>query len=303
VIDTADVGIAHLPIHYSYGLSIITSHLVAGAAISLTDLSITAPGFWKRIREDGGTHLPGVPFHYSVLDRLEIARTVPESVRTFTQAGGHPDHSLRLRSYRAITDRGGRFYIMYGQTEACPRITVLRSDDFPNHSRSVGRALLEDKLSIVNDDGKPQAADTEGNVVYEGPNVMMGYASSRNDLALPDIQGGRLGTGDRGILSEDGFLTLTGRTQRFAKVAGLCISLDEIEDYLGLSGSIAALPAADDKIVLYADETAASTVAASLPELARNMRLPNTVFLVKVAKALPRKPSGKVDYSALQGRS
>jgi acyl-CoA synthetase (AMP-forming)/AMP-acid ligase II len=298
-INAADIGICHLPIHYSYGLSVITSHLIAGAAISLMTARVTEPAFWNRIRDDSSTHLPGVPFHYGVIDRLGIKRTVPESVRTFTQAGGHMAHQLRLQCHNAISERGGRFYIMYGQTEAGPRITTLQSDDFLNHSTTVGRALRGGKLTVVDDEGAPLAADVEGNIIYEGPNVMMGYASCRDDLALPDIQCGRLATGDRGVLNGDGFLTLTGRTQRFAKVAGLRVALDEIEDYLGSSGSIAAI-APDDKILLYVHNSAASAVAELVPKLAQRIQLPSTHFVTRVVETLPLKPSGKIDYKALE---
>jgi acyl-coenzyme A synthetase/AMP-(fatty) acid ligase len=298
-IDTTDVGIGHLPLHYSYGLSVVTSHLFAGASISLTNAQVTEAALWSRIAEDSGTHFPGVPFHYSVLDRLGVKRMVPSSVRTFTQAGGHLDHGTRLRCHQAILERGGRFYVMYGQTEAGPRITTLQSDDFPKHSTTVGVALEGGTLSIIDDNGLPQPANVEGNVVYHGPNVMMGYATDREHLALPDTQGGRLQTGDRGVLSEDGFLTLTGRTQRFAKIAGLRIALDEIEASLGFSGSVAAL-APKDKIILFAQKSVAPEVKTTAAQLAQRMRLPSTVFVTRAVDSIPLKSSGKIDYKALE---
>jgi acyl-coenzyme A synthetase/AMP-(fatty) acid ligase len=298
-IDATDVGIGHLPLHYSYGLSVVTSHLFAGASISLTNAQVTEAAFWGRISEDSGTHFPGVPFHYSVLDRLGVKRMVPSSVRTFTQAGGHLDHGTRLRCHQAISERGGRFYVMYGQTEAGPRMTTLQSDDFPKHSTTVGVALEGGTLSIVDDSGLLQPANVEGNVVYHGPNVMMGYATDRDHLALSDMQGGRLETGDRGVLSEDGFLTLTGRTQRFAKIAGLRIALDEIEAPLGCSGSVAAL-APKDKIVLYVQKSVAPEVKTMVAQLAQRMRLPSTVFVTRAVDSIPFKSSGKIDYKALE---
>src|SRR6266571_6374309 len=126
-IEPDDVGIAHLPLHYSYGLSVLTSHLVAGAAVSLTSARVTDTQLWQRVKEDSGTHFPGVPFHYTVLDRLGIDRVVPSSVRSFTQAGGHLDLATRIQCYDSIVKRGGRFYIMYGQTEAGPRIATVES--------------------------------------------------------------------------------------------------------------------------------------------------------------------------------
>ena len=294
-----DIGIAHLPMHYSYGLSIVTSHLIAGASVSLMTGRVTEPTFWRRIGEDGGTHFPGVPFHYSVLDRLGIKRFVPASVRTFTQAGGHLDHQTRWRCYNAIVERGARFYVMYGQTEAGPRITTLQSDEFPENSASVGRALSGGLLSIIADDGKAQAPGIEGNVIYKGPNVMMGYATSRGDLALPDVLGGKLETGDRGTLSSDGILTLTGRTQRFAKIAGLRIALDEIESFLGASGSVAAL-APNEKILLYLKPSDGPDAAERVTRLAHRLHLPSAVFVTRLVEDIPLKASGKIDYKALE---
>jgi acyl-coenzyme A synthetase/AMP-(fatty) acid ligase len=292
-----DIGIAHLPMHYSYGLSIVTSHLIAGASVSLMMGRVTEPTFWHRIGENGGTHFPGVPFHYGVLDRLGIKCRVPKSVRTFTQAGGHLDYQTRWRCYNAIFERGGRFYVMYGQTEAGPRITTLQSGEFPENSASVGRALSGGLLSIIGDDGNAKPPGIEGNVVYQGPNVMMGYATSREDLALPDVLGGRLETGDRGILSNDGILTLTGRTQRFAKIAGLRIALNEIESFLGSAASVAAL-ASNEKILLYLK--AGPDVAERVARLAHRLHLPNAVFVTRLVEDIPLKANGKIDYKALE---
>ena len=128
---------------------------------------------------------------------------------------------------------------------------------------------------------------------------MMGYATDREHLALPDTQGGRLETGDRGVLSEDGFLTLTGRTQRFAKIAGLRIALDEIEASLGSSGSVAAL-APKDSIVLYVHRSVAPEVKTMAAQLALRLRLPSTVFVTRPVDSIPLKASGKIDYKALE---
>ena len=297
-ITSDDVGIAHLPLHYSYGMSIVTSHLVKGASVTLTSGKVTDTSFWRRIGEDGGSHFPGVPFHYSVLDRLGIARVAPASIKTFTQAGGQLDLQTRKRCYEAIDGRGGRFFIMYGQTEAGPRMTTLQHADFLRHSASVGQALSAGRLSILDDDGVAAATGVEGNVIYDGPNVMMGYAESRADLAAPDLFGGRLDTGDRGLLTGDGFLTLTGRNQRFAKVAGLRIALDDVEAALGASGSVAAL-ARGETILLFAKASAAPDIAEKTRALARRLRLPSSSFVTTVVDELPINTNGKFDYRAL----
>ena len=72
-IDERSVGIAHLPMHYSYGLSVVTSHLTCGGKLCLINDSITSPSFWSKIENVGGSHFPGVPFHYVALARLGLS--------------------------------------------------------------------------------------------------------------------------------------------------------------------------------------------------------------------------------------
>ncbi len=127
-IDEASVGIAHLPLHYSYGLSVVTSHLAAGGRICLVNDSITSPSFWSKIGSVGGSHFPGVPFHYAALARLGSS-LVPDCVKVFTQAGGALDLRIQTKMHDWATQRGGRFFVMYGQTEASPRMATLQHAD------------------------------------------------------------------------------------------------------------------------------------------------------------------------------
>ena len=136
-IDERSIGIAHLPLHYSYGLSVVTSHLAAGGRVYLVNDSITSPSFWSKIANVGGSHFPGVPFHYAALARLG-ASLVPDSVKAFTQAGGALDPRIQAKIHDWATLRGGRFFVMYGQTEASPRMTTLQHADFSRKGR-VGR--------------------------------------------------------------------------------------------------------------------------------------------------------------------
>ncbi len=196
-IDDRSVGVAHLPLHYSYGLSVVTSHLAAGGRICLVNDSITSPSFWSKIGDAGGSHFPGVPFHYAALARLGL-KMAPESVNVFTQAGGALDLRIQTKMHDLASERGGQFFVMYGQTEASPRMATLQHADFSRKAGSVGVALADGKLSIVDDKGMALPPDAIGTVVYEGPNVMLGYAMSRSDLGNGDEMKGRLETGDLG---------------------------------------------------------------------------------------------------------
>ncbi len=295
----SEIGVGHLALHYSYGWSVLSSHLVSGASVALIDDSIMSPTFWPTIAAAGGTHFPGVPFHYTALARFGLA-VAPPCVTSFTQAGGALDLRFQTKIYEQATARGARFFVMYGQTEAAPRITTLPSDAFSEKAGSVGTALEGGALSVVGEQGEPLPAGEIGHVVYAGSNVMMGYATGRDDLALGDEQGGRLETGDLGYLDSDGFLFLTGRSKRISKIFGLRISLDEIEARLSEGGPCAALDA-NERIVVF-HEPEVGDMRARLSTLSEALGLPSVAFKAHVVDSLPRKASGKLDYNALKDR-
>ncbi|MFN3259021.1 MAG: AMP-binding protein [Pikeienuella sp.] len=300
-IEESDVGVGHLAPHYSYGLSVVTSHLVAGAAVWMTSGSLVSPEFWPAVAAAGGTHFPGVPFHYTVLARFGLA-AVPPSVRTFTQAGGALDRRFLAKVADEVSARGGRFFVMYGQTEAAPRMTTLPAERLAEKPGSVGPALPGGRLSILDEAGADLPPGEAGAVAYEGPNVMLGYAETRADLDRGDEQGGRLLTGDLGFLDEEGYLHLTGRSQRFAKVAGLRLSLDEIERQLEPPCLVAALEKGESVIVFH-EEGFEEPLKAQAKRLAAEYGVPAASFRLRALPALPLKPSGKVDYARLKAEA
>ncbi len=299
-INERDIGICHLPLHYSYGLSVLLSHIESGAAAFLTDEKITSPDFGTKISAAGGTHLPGVPFHYTTIARMGLDRIVPPSVTTFTQAGGHLERRFRDTIYTQAQTRGARFYVMYGQTEAAPRMTTLPDHVFPAKPDSVGCALPGGKIEIVDENGNSLPPETVGRIVYRGPNVMWGYATSRACLTRGDDLNGRLETGDMGRLDDDGFLFIVGRNQRLAKIAGLRIGLDEIEQRLKPEFDVALLPDTESVRIYFAGP-AGTTEALSqrVSALAGEYKIPARSFVLTPVAAIPLKASGKVDFARL----
>jgi acyl-CoA synthetase (AMP-forming)/AMP-acid ligase II len=297
-IDARSTGIGHLPLHYSYGLSVVTSHLVAGARVYLISDSIASPTFWPKIKRVGGSHFPGVPFHYNTLARLG-ASFVPETIKAFTQAGGALDPRIQATIQQLAERNGGQFFAMYGQTEAAPRMTTLQHADFSRKIGSVGVALPGGKLTIVDQEGVPLAADAIGSVVYEGPNVMLGYATSGTDLDKGDELKGRLETGDLGRLDHEGFLYLTGRTKRFAKISGYRLGLDEIEKDLLAVCPVACLDLGDKIGVVHEQESEAA-LKARLREFADIYKIPSSSFSLCKVERIPRGGSGKINYAELK---
>lgn len=297
-ITPSSCAVASLPIHYSYGLSVLNSYLVSGAPVVLTDEGLMSTGLWNLVREHQCDSFAGVPYSYQILDRLGLDRLKAPSLRTLTQAGGKLNPELIAKFHHAISQRGGQFFTMYGQTEATARIAVLPPEQLPAKVGSVGFAIPGGSIAIESLDGQP--AET-GEIVYRGPNVMMGYAETRADLAQGDVLQGVLHTGDLGRLDEDGCLWVTGRLKREAKLFGLRVNLDELESMVRVHGPAAIISGAD-RLRIYC-EFDESLFAACRDELSSKLRIHSQAFEFRRVDRIPTNASGKIDYAALEPRS
>jgi long-chain acyl-CoA synthetase len=277
---------ANLPLHYSYGLSVINSHLARGASVVLTGESFVSPAFWNLLREQACDSLAGVPYSYQMLDRLKLDQLNVPGIRTLTQAGGKLGPELIARFHEVMSTRGGRFFTMYGQTEATARISVLPSELLPEKLGSVGFAIPGGAVEIQ-----------DGEIVYSGPNVMLGYAESRADLALGDTQGGTLRTGDLGHLDYDGCLWITGRLKREAKLFGLRVNLDDLEAMVRIHGPAAVIGRTDSLSIFCEFEESLFPICRD--ELASKLRVHARAFQFHRVDRLPTTGAGKIDYSAL----
>ena len=282
-------AITTLPLNYSFGMSVINSHLEAGATIVLTESSLLTREFWDTFAYHGVTSLSGVPYTYQMLHRLNPGKLPLGTLGTLTQAGGRlPAHLIDYFQDLAYR-RAWRFFVMYGQTEAAPRISYVPTNMLTAKAGSIGIAIPGGRLSL----------SIAGELIYEGPNVMMGYAESRADLASGDELSGRLATGDLARVDEDGYFYLRGRITRFVKIHGARINLDDIEQRMEseLQTPVAAV-GEDDRLTLYLPAGGDSHAAKIL--LTTSYRLHPTAFTIRSIESLPVTPSGKKDYSFLQ---
>jgi acyl-CoA synthetase (AMP-forming)/AMP-acid ligase II len=284
-----------LPIHYSYGLSLVNSHLMAGAAVVLLPWSVLQREFWAGFDAWHCTALAGVPFLYETLHRLRFDPRKHASLKTLTQAGG-PLGTELVRSFNERSrEAGARFFVMYGQTEATARIAYVPPERLSEKPGAVGIAIPNGRLSLAPLDGMPA-----GELIYEGPNVMMGYAESASDLALGNVQGGVLQTGDLAEVDDEGFYFLRGRLKRFAKLFGKRINLEDIErDVEGAFPVTAAVMEHRDglRIVTARRESVDARVIAEY--VARALRVPPAAIRIELVDALPLTSTGKKDYQAL----
>lgn len=229
-IDNTERPITTLPMNYTYGLSVINSHLYCGATILMTDGSYAQKAFWNFFKEEAATSIAGVPFTYEILKKIRFFRMELPSLRYLTQAGGKLAPELHKEYAEYANEKGLRFYVMYGQTEATARMSYLPHDKSLEKYGSMGIAIPGGKFSIVDADGKIiTTPGTVGELMYEGDNVTLGYAESISDLAKGDERQGILMTGDMAKCDEDGYYYIVGRKKRFLKIYGNRVNLDECE--------------------------------------------------------------------------
>lgn len=293
-------AVTSLPFHYSYGLSVINSHLLAGASLVLSDDSLMAPAFWKQVNEHQVTSFAGVPYSYDILLKLRLARINMPSVRTLTQAGGRMDPAKVQQVADICREKGIRFFSMYGQTEATARIAYLAPEDMASKSGSIGRAIPGGRLWLESDDGRMITEPGEvGELIYAGPNVSMGYAESADDLKLGDANHGQLRTGDLARIDADGCFFIEGRRHRFLKILGIRISLDAVERLAADKGLACAAHGSDDKLVIHVGNATELASDELRHDMAKSLGLHPSVVAVNLLRELPRLPTGKVDYQCL----
>lgn len=293
-IDSNERAIASLPFHYSYGLSVLHSHLLAGASLVLTQSSVAQKPFWEVLKKFGCSSLAGVPYTYKVMERIGFLEMDLPSLRTLTQAGGKLDAASIVKFHQKIK----RFFVMYGQTEATARIAFLPPAYLPEKASAIGKAIPGGFLKIVADQTEVTTPKAEGELVYCGSNVMLGYAKEPGDLAKGDELGGVLHTEDVGYFDEEGIFYVSGRMKRISKVYGWRLNLDDIEQELSLFGNAAATTT-EDQIIIYLENATEELCRKCVSHLATLYEIHPSTFRCLPIAQLPRTSAGKVDYKKL----
>ncbi len=297
-LDSSEKPITTLPHHYTYGLSVLNSHLTVGAQVLLTEDSIVTSEFWDFFKREGATSFAGVPYTYETLKKLNFFNMDLPSLRYFTQAGGklHPD---LVKEYAEFSHKKGiKFYVMYGQTEATARISYLPPEHNIEKYASMGIAIPGGTLSVLDDEGKDiKEPFVDGELCYEGENVMLGYATEEKELAEGDKMQGRLLTGDIAHYDEDGYFYITGRKKRFLKIYGQRTNLDELEGSLKRLGIECACGGKDDLLMIACIDSSRNEEIKDL--LVEKYHFFHKSFKIVNVDKIERNESGKVQYESV----
>lgn len=295
-----DRPLINLPLMYTMGLSVVNSHLLRGCTLLLTDESMLSKKFADFLKAERVTSLTGVPYTFELLKRTGLERLELSELNLLTQGGGKLRPELQKEFAAYIIGRGGRYIATYGQTEGSARMAFLPSEYALTKTGSIGNAIPGGKLYIV--DGNKNTVTspyTEGEMYYEGPNVTLGYARSGEDLALGDERNGILPTGDIAYFDEDGMFYVTGRMNRFLKLFGHRVSLDECESLIRDGMHIeSACVGNDSRLVVYvAEKDCREDIIRMLSD---RTGLYAHGIEVRTVEKIPRTGAGKIMYSALE---
>ncbi len=289
----ADRAITALPLHYCYGLSVLHSHLVAGASIVLTGLSVVDECFWDLFARTGATSFAGVPHTFDLLATSGFETRDLPTLRQVTQAGGRLDPDAVRRWSRLGRSRGWDLVVMYGATEATARMAYLPPVLVEDHPAAIGIVIPGGRLHL---DESVDERPGVGELVYAGPNVMLGYARTSADLAR-GREVSELRTGD---LAREigGLVEIVGRRNRYGKVFGLRLDLDALERTIGSEVDRHARVVATHRAVhVFLTSGRGSVPARRLAT--EECGVPAHAVHVTVLPQVPLTGTGKTDYAAL----
>lgn len=298
-LDETERPMLDLPINYTYGLSILNSHLYSGATILLTSMTVLSPQYWKFFKQEEATSFTNVPYAYEILKKLRFFKMELPSLKTLSQGGGKLSEELHHEFAEYAQQTGRRFIVTYGQTEGSARMAYLPSEYALEKCGSIGRAIPNGRLYLVDEMGNEiTAPGLIGEMVYQGPNVTLGYAQSGEDLILGDERQGVLYTGDMVKIDEDGFFYIVGRKKRFLKLCGYRVGLDECENIIKSAFDVECACVGNDEC-MHIYVTTELDHDKIKHYIAGKTNINSSAFKIHYIDILPRNEAGKILYSKL----
>ena len=294
-----DKTIINLPFNYSYGLSLINTHLYVGGKILLCNHSVISRDFWTIFKSFKPTNFNGVPYTYNLIIKLHIKKIDFSCLKFISQAGGKLNKKYLKKLIEVSKKYKFKIYVMYGQTEASPRISYLKPKLIEKKIESIGKAIKGGRIWLE-DDKKIHIhqANTEGELIYKGPNVFIGYAKSYRDLKSKESTSDVLRTGDLAKFDDEGYYYITGRKNRYSKILGDRINLEEVENILSQHNFSVVCSIQNDYLNIYSETK--SNPRDLLNIIKNSTTIPLSRCKVHLIKKIPRNMSGKIIYNNLK---
>ncbi len=293
-----DRGITSLPLHYSYGLSVLNSHLRAGASLVVGGNSVTDEAFWNDMRDHRVSNLALVPLMAQLITSGGgVPNDLPD-LRLITQAGGKLEPHEVAQWERDCRRAGRKFCVMYGQTEATARMTIMPPGQLRNNVDAVGMPIAHSHVRLEPVEDATDIPESAGELVFSGPGVMLGYAEHPDDLALGRMVE-ELHTGDLATIDVSGMVRIVGRRSEFCKIAGLRIDIPRVQTALTKLRIPASVGGDDTSLTVAVDASRSTDEVVDLAEVrslaARIAGLDVSLVEAALLDELPTLSSGKVD--------
>ena len=310
--------LAALPFSFDAGLNQLTTSIQQGGTLVLINFRF-AREIVRVLARERITGLGGVPPLWNLLVQKNSAfgKTDLPSLRYITNTGGAMPQKTLAALRSAVPNT--QVFLMYGLTEAF-RSTYLPPDQLDRRPTSMGKAIPNTELLVLNEDGQECGPGEPGELVHQGPTVSLGYWGHQEltDRVLrphPFPPPGTCGdsmkviyTGDVVQQDEDGFLYFIGRRDNLIKSSGFRVSPNEVEDAIFQTGLVreAAVVGVPDEML--GQSIAAFVVAADGRDCSPSDILSRTATMlprhmvpktVEIRPTLPKTSSGTTDYSAL----
>jgi long-chain acyl-CoA synthetase len=301
-----DSIVSVLPFYYSYGASVLHTHLAVGAYLVIEPNLVFPHQMVETMARERVSGFSGVPSTFLLLlNRVPLADYDLSALRYVTQAGGAmaPATARRLRD--ALPQ--ARLFIMYGQTEATARLAWLPPEKLEEKAGAVGLPIAGVELAVRRENGQRADPLEVGEIHARGPNVMLGYWRNPEATAAV-LRDGWLGTGDMGHVDNDGFLFLSGRRSDMIKTGAHRVHPNDVEEAIVELADVeeVAVVGIDDEtlgqvikafIVVASGKTIeVNRVKAHCRDRLASYKIPKHIEFVD---ALPKTASGKVRRALL----
>ena len=296
-----------LPFYYSYGNSVLHTHIAAGASIVLENSMLYPQRVLEQLVEYKATGFSGVPSTYSLLlRRSRLAEFDLSSLRYLTQAGGAMSADAIQRMRRFVP--GADFFVMYGQTEASARLSYVPPGQLDAKPGSIGIAISGVNLELRDRQARRVKQGDTGEIWAAGENIMLGYWREP-EMTAAVLADGWLRTGDLAYQDEDGYFYLVGRASDMIKSGAHRISPQEIEEVLLELDGIkeAAAVGVDDELLGQVIKVAVVPEAGSgidkrslLAHCRQNLAIYKIPKIVEFVDHLPKTASGKISRYKLR---
>lgn len=295
----SDSTCTNLPINYAYGLSVINSHLQSNAKLLLSSKSIIEKPLIELVKKNKISNFNGVPSTYELLFNFKLENTYLKNVRFVSQAGGSLNMHTFKNIYRFTNKTYKDFFVMYGQTEASPRMSYYLVRDGNYKSGIIGKPIKNGRFVLKDFAGNTIKKTNEvGKLFYFGPNVFSGYIDNKNQLKNSKKMK-YLNTGDLAKFDRDGNFYITGRESRFIKIEDKRINLEELEKIISYKGYDVVCTFENEKIIIWYTFNSLD-IAMINNHIRAHTSITKKNYILKYIKNFPKNSSGKVLFKELK---